>query len=447
MTVQHLKIDAGLFTDAVDPEPQYYPPGWRSYIHPEGAPYFHRTSRLNVVTGEDLSSVAASHIYYWSDEVVKCLKEIEIPLSDSFELYLEFNEDEISCGYYIADHSKQCIFWLESVDTGNVGMDPGVSLDHIRYNFDGAYWLHVEFFPCHTGIPTDGVVDRLLSTLTHAQGDALTSDVSTFPYSAEESARFIKLLKPYRGKQIDGHVLCIVARLNSFIASYKHLNHFGQLHCRLSRDQSIIDAEPSRTHWLSSALSRTLFGVPASFVDRFERLFLDGMVYTKDFREFFENCQEERRLFVNLSFGAMLMHFLLNVTGVGLKFLSPFGLACGLLSTMSGVVLYSQHQGISRGTAGEGYAYLSERRHDTYGFQYLALLFSLPKAMFYWSIALFVPQVFFILHGSIGTIGVSALVFFSVWSALVFQYKLVPESFRWLPSRKSTGDHELESVV
>lgn len=91
-----------------------------------------------------------------------------------------------------------------------------------------------------------------------------------------------------------------------YVASYKHLNHFGQPHCRLSRDQSIIDAEPSRTHWLSSTLSRTLFGVPASFVDRFERLFLDGMVYTKDFREFFENCQEERRLFVNLSFGAML---------------------------------------------------------------------------------------------------------------------------------------------
>ena len=49
--------------------------------------------------------------------------------------------------------------------------------------------------------------------------DALTSDVSTFPYSAEESARFIKLLKPYRGKQIDGHIMCIVARLNSFIGA------------------------------------------------------------------------------------------------------------------------------------------------------------------------------------------------------------------------------------
>lgn len=90
------------------------------------------------------------------------------------------------------------------------------------------------------------------------------------------------------------------------IGSHKSLNHFGQAHCRLSRDQSILDAEPSRTYWLSSSLSRILFGVPASFVDRFERLYLDTMVYTTDFREFFGTCQEDRRLFINLSFGAIL---------------------------------------------------------------------------------------------------------------------------------------------
>jgi hypothetical protein len=94
------------------------------------------------------------------------------------------------------------------------------------------------------------------------------------------------------------------------------------------------------------------------------------------------------------------------------------------------------------------YAYLTERRHDTYGFQYLALLFSLPKAMFFWSIALFVPQVLFILYSSIGTIGLSVFALLSAWFALVLQYKLVPASFHWLPSRNtSEDDHELASVV
>jgi hypothetical protein len=83
----------------------------------------------------------------------------------------------------------------------------------------------------------NGVVDLLLNTLMHAQGgsciqnlslifvflkpisDALTSNVSTFPYSAEESARFTKLIKPYQGKEMDGHIICVIARLNSFIGT------------------------------------------------------------------------------------------------------------------------------------------------------------------------------------------------------------------------------------
>jgi len=151
------------------------------------------------------------------------------------------------------------------------------------------------------------------------------------------------------------------------------------------------------------------------------------------------------------------IHFILLTTGAGLRFLSPLGLLCGLVSIVSGVALYSQHQELSKGSAGEGVreflyfhltpshfslqsSYLVERRHDVYGFQYLALLFGLPKAMFFWSVALFAPQVLFILYMSIGVIGCSVLVLLSAWFALVFQYKLVPASFWWLPSRNTSRD-------
>ena len=68
--------------------------------------------------------------------------------------------------------------------------------------------------------------------------------------------------------------------------------------------------------------------------------------------------------------------------------------------------------------------------------------------MFLWSVALAVPQVLSILYASIGMIGLSALLFFPVWSALVFLYTLVPVSFRRLPSRNASGSNqELESLV
>ena len=59
------------------------------------------------------------------------------------------------------------------------------------------------------------------------------------------------------------------------------------------------------------------------------------------------------------------MHFVLLVTDAGLKFLSPLGLFCGLASIVSGVTLYTQHQEISQGSAGEGVRKLSasDQRH------------------------------------------------------------------------------------
>jgi len=53
--------------------------------------------------------------------------------------------------------------------------------------------------------------------------DALTSNVSTFPYSAQESAQFSKLIRPFQGKGVDGHVICVIARLNSFIGAFPAL--------------------------------------------------------------------------------------------------------------------------------------------------------------------------------------------------------------------------------
>ena len=73
-------------------------------------------------------------------------------------------------------------------------------------------------------MPTKQFFDRRFLKLI---SDALTSNVSTFPYSAEESARFTKLIKPYQGKPMDGHVICVVARLNSFIGASATLPQRG----------------------------------------------------------------------------------------------------------------------------------------------------------------------------------------------------------------------------
>jgi len=34
----------------------------------------------------------------------------------------------------------------------------------------------------------------------------MTSNISTFPYSVPETAQFLKLIRPYQGKKVDGHI-------------------------------------------------------------------------------------------------------------------------------------------------------------------------------------------------------------------------------------------------
>ena len=66
---------------------------------------------------------------------MKMFEDKSVPLSNSYELFLELDEDDGSCGYYIADHSKRCIFWLESVSTKDIGMLQGFSIEHLRKQF------------------------------------------------------------------------------------------------------------------------------------------------------------------------------------------------------------------------------------------------------------------------------------------------------------------------
>ena len=122
-------------------------------------------------------------------------EEKNFSLSDSYELCLEFCESGLSCGYYIADHSTRCIFWLDPVSTEDLEMNPAFSLEHLREHFafvtaplnsrssdrvslisgyasEGMYWSHVEFYPSHKGASTNGLVLNLMRTLAHAQGGA-----------------------------------------------------------------------------------------------------------------------------------------------------------------------------------------------------------------------------------------------------------------------------------
>jgi hypothetical protein len=144
----------------------------------------------------------------------------------------------------------------------------------------------------HISIHSQAVED-LISVFTHGRADCITSNVSTFPYPAEQCASFLDLLRGCRNDPPSGYTNCTVARLWGNVAGYRFMNHHEQETTRLSRNQSILDGPRSEPHWVSSALSRLLFGVPETYRDRFEDISVDGYVYTNQWRLFMTSTYED----------------------------------------------------------------------------------------------------------------------------------------------------------
>lgn len=93
-------------------------------------------AKLKVITTEDISSTEIlDRVQYFIEMVEGMFEDTGVPLSDSYELYLEFDQDGVGCGYYLVDHSTRCIFWLEKVWTEDLQINPAFSTQHLRECF------------------------------------------------------------------------------------------------------------------------------------------------------------------------------------------------------------------------------------------------------------------------------------------------------------------------
>ncbi len=66
------------------------------------------------------------------DAITKYILDKSIYLAESIELFLEPNPDEESCRYYFVDHIFRTQFWLEAVNTEELGVWPSLSGNHLR---------------------------------------------------------------------------------------------------------------------------------------------------------------------------------------------------------------------------------------------------------------------------------------------------------------------------
>ncbi|KAJ7807045.1 hypothetical protein B0H13DRAFT_2295930, partial [Mycena leptocephala] len=131
-----MEISPGLFATFKEPEcvaasrPAYLGSRWTAWIDPEGQLYFFREGPLRVVTEAYLYRPdTMENLCRWIEHVESLLSDAEMTISEDIELFLELEGE--NCAYYFVDHATCAQFWMESLETDQLGLPPVVSTSHL----------------------------------------------------------------------------------------------------------------------------------------------------------------------------------------------------------------------------------------------------------------------------------------------------------------------------
>ncbi|KAF8474535.1 hypothetical protein DFH94DRAFT_134644 [Russula ochroleuca] len=261
--------------------------GWTVSVHPEGKRYAHKFTedRISVITEAHATDPVVAGQLEGCLAVIRILAAKEdIHLSETTDSFLEIEIDQNSrnCSYWFADHTHRTIFWLRPVDTNTVGLPNSYSKRHLQYALEENYWTHVEIFPATASQYSMTALNDLHDIFLNARADALTSDIPTFPYTAEECDRFINLLQCRKEHASSPSVTTFVARLWVVVAHHCFSTHFGEDHHRMSCTHSVVEVPAGKRGLFSTALPQgcgtaIVHGLPrASFMWAFFLFAIQG---------------------------------------------------------------------------------------------------------------------------------------------------------------------------
>lgn len=100
--------------------------GFKEFVHPEGDTYFFDQSRRIITALDPRHSPWGRTIDTVYQKIVRLLGQTtstKLPLSS--ELWLSSQQNgPLEVGYYLADHEKKVIYWLEETDAQILGLGP-----------------------------------------------------------------------------------------------------------------------------------------------------------------------------------------------------------------------------------------------------------------------------------------------------------------------------------
>ncbi|TFK49085.1 hypothetical protein OE88DRAFT_1663457 [Heliocybe sulcata] len=393
------------------------PEEWIPEIHPEGALYFHHRHK-NIFTETDLTDPKKLQFIEACIDALNAKMDPKDLAGDSIEdteLVLEplkkgdADPEHTICGYYFVDRLKRTLFWFDDYDIEKMMTEvQAVSTYHLAYELEAQFWKHCEMFPNHRPYEED-LVKELRGIVLHGGIDTATSSYSTVPYSPQEMERILSFLKHAEaGDSCQKYIACTVSRLMGIFVHARYLHFHGTPMARLARNQNVYEEctrTTSKPFWFLSCL---LFYAPRKHLDLLDKMWVDKMINYVSWSRFMEQLLDE---WSDLSLTTTVM-LTVDISFLAIQSVDVASQKAGsrgaaqipiYLSTVAsagsiiiGLLLTRQHRIISRDDADVAQKYLWDKFHPRWGFEVLAILYSIPFALLMWAMVTFLIGLSFV---------------------------------------------------
>ncbi|KAI9438658.1 hypothetical protein H4582DRAFT_1950045 [Lactarius indigo] len=366
--------------------PLYEFQGWTVSAHPEGKHYAHTTTPLGitVVTEARIVEPGVSDLLNaWLAIVYNVITERNIHLLETSHLFLEIHHDSCACNYYFVDHAFHTVFWLHTLNVNEIAPSRSFSGGHLRHSLQENYWIHVELFPQTASNYSAVALNELHAIIFLICTDPSPLEPLTYPFTIEQCEVLIDILERRKDQASDPHTTIYVARLWATVARHRSFIHFGSKRCLI----------------LTAVSKVLLFGLPDDYRARFVSLCTDRVICTSRWRkhvsETVVNLKRERsRMLALLSANI----FMLRVSSF--PSLTKVALTLCILGLIVTLTLLQVQRRLVSAKAITSAVHLDDWIMCD-DFRLIAVVHSLPQALFIWALVLLTIQHFWMAFVSI----------------------------------------------
>ncbi|KAL4081115.1 hypothetical protein J3A83DRAFT_4409219 [Scleroderma citrinum] len=398
------------------------PTGWKKIHHPDvGSYYFYEEE--GIYTWSHVPATRICTLIMKAAEQLRSSPELqEQPRQKGNILVLSVDGDRPnSCSYYLVSRHYQRIFWLEQDKPEErcaskfCKRTPQASMSHCIL---AQYWKHYELFPTALALDSD-IINNTKDILIQASGERVTSKFSTSPYTKDDLAYMLNLVKEIEGilvcfsspkwdvndaagdgnPRASGHSSWVIAKLMSLHVDGLLRSSYGQSDDYFDIDYSeTTPIKPYRRTWLLYLLGPILLKSADTYAEELYT-FLDNFS-PESWSRFVQKVDTSVRdsnllatVLLSTSTSVLAINSVDNSTNGGSRSAVQIAIYTSIILSVGsiavGLAIFQQYRAKGVDTPLRAVAVLRCIFDETYGLERLAIACSLPHVLLIYSLAVF----------------------------------------------------------